>query len=68
VAYVYPDYHQPGDHWEKIDFDNMARINRMIALALVMIADNAEAPKWNEANPKTVRYAQAWKAIDRDVR
>ncbi len=63
VAYVYPDYHQPSDQWEKVDFDNMARVNRMIALALMMIADNAVAPKWNEANPKTARYVQAWKAL-----
>lgn len=63
VAFVYPDYHAPGDHWEKIDYANMARVNRMIALALVTIADNPEAPKWNEANPKTTRYVQAWRAL-----
>lgn len=68
VAYSYPDYHQPGDHWEKVDFNNMAGINRMIALALVMIADDTEAPKWNEANPKTARYLRAWKALNPEAR
>jgi Zn-dependent M28 family amino/carboxypeptidase len=63
VAFVYPDYHQPGDHWEKVDYENMTRVNRMIALSLVTIADNTEAPKWNEANPKTAKYVQAWKAL-----
>lgn len=63
VAFVYPDYHQPGDHWEKIDYANMARTNRMIARALITIADNPDAPKWNEANPKTARYVQAWRAL-----
>ncbi len=61
VAFEYPDYHGLGDHWEKVDYDNMARINRMVALSLLMIADNPVAPRWNEANPKTSRYVEAWK-------
>ncbi|HWC77349.1 MAG TPA: M28 family peptidase [Blastocatellia bacterium] len=61
VAYAYPDYHDVGDHWEKIDYENMGKVNRMIALALIMIADNSVEPKWNEANPKTARYVKAWK-------
>jgi len=28
-----------------------------------MIANNPEAPKWNEANPKTARYVTAWKKL-----
>ncbi|MBL8208354.1 MAG: M28 family peptidase [Blastocatellia bacterium] len=61
VAFEYPDYHGLGDHWEKVDYDNMARINRMVGLGLLMIADNPVAPKWNEANSKTSRYVEAWK-------
>jgi hypothetical protein len=61
VAFDYPDYHRPGDHWEKIDYANMARVDRTVALALMMIANNPEAPKWNEANPKTAPYVRAWK-------
>lgn len=61
VAFEYPDYHGLGDHWEKVDYDNMARTDRMVALGLLMIADNPTAPKWNEANPKTARYVEAWK-------
>jgi len=60
TAFVYPDYHRAGDHWEKIDYTNMEKVDRMVALALVMIANNSEAPKWNEANPKTARYVKAW--------
>jgi Peptidase family M28 len=63
VAFVFPDYHKVGDHWEKIDYANLASVNRMIALALATIADNAEPPKWNESNPKTERYVKAWKAL-----
>jgi hypothetical protein len=61
VAYVYPDYHGAGDHWDKIDYENMAKVNRCIALALLMIAENPQPPKWNESNPKTERYVKAWK-------
>ncbi len=63
VAFIFPDYHGVGDHWEKVDYANLAKVNRMVALALLTIADNPEAPKWNEANPKTAKYAQAWKAL-----
>jgi len=63
VAYVYPDYHGLGDHWNKIDYQNMARVNRAVALGVLMIANNPQAPRWNQANPKAARYAQAWKAL-----
>jgi hypothetical protein len=61
TAFNYPDYHRAGDHWDKIDYDNMAKVDRMVALALLMIANNAEPPKWNGANPKAARYVKAWK-------
>lgn len=62
VAFIFPDYHQVGDHWDKVNYPNLAKTNRMVALALLMMADNPEAPKWNEANTKTARYVQAWKS------
>jgi Zn-dependent M28 family amino/carboxypeptidase len=61
VAFAYPDYHAPGDHWEKIDYDNMAKVDRTVALGLLMIADDPAEPRWNAANPRTERYLQAWK-------
>ena len=60
VAYMYPDYHGLGDHWEKIDYANMEKVDRMVALALMMIADNSQEPRWNASNPKTARYLKAW--------
>jgi hypothetical protein len=63
VAFDYPDYHKPGDHWEKIDYANLAKVDRTIALALLTIADNAEPPKWNESNPKTAKYVRAWRDL-----
>jgi Zn-dependent M28 family amino/carboxypeptidase len=63
VAFEYPDYHRPADHWDKIDYENMARVNRMVALALIGIANNRVEPKWNVANPKTKKYVEAWRAM-----
>ncbi|HSB11821.1 MAG TPA: M28 family peptidase [Blastocatellia bacterium] len=60
TAFVYPDYHGVGDHWDKVDYANMEKVDRMVALALIMIANNPEAPKWNEANAQTARYIKAW--------
>jgi hypothetical protein len=56
VAAEYPDYHAVGDEWPKIDYDNMAKVDRMLALGMLMIADNPEAPKWNPQ--KAGRYAR----------
>ena len=60
VAYEFPDYHQVGDSWDKIDYENMAKVDRMVAVGLLMIANNPSEPKWNEANPKAARYVKAW--------
>jgi hypothetical protein len=59
VAYNFPDYHQAGDEWEKLDYDNMALVDRTIALAVVELANDSAATKWNEGNPKTAAYVKA---------
>ncbi|MGH9902307.1 MAG: M28 family peptidase, partial [Pyrinomonadaceae bacterium] len=61
VTFEFPDYHAVGDHWEKIDYANMAKINRLVAAGLFMIADGAREPRWNEANPKTAPYVKVWR-------
>lgn len=59
VAFDFPDYHAVGDEWQKIDYGNMARVDRMVALGLVHIANSAKAPEWNAKNAKTVPFRQA---------
>ena len=59
VAYEYPDYHGAADTWDKIDYTNMAAIDRTVALAVWMIANDPVAPRWNAANPKTAKYVEA---------
>jgi hypothetical protein len=59
VSYVFPDYHQPGDEWQKLDYDNMAKVDVTVALGILEMADSAQAPQWNKDNPKAARYVQA---------
>ncbi|MGA8027315.1 MAG: M28 family peptidase [Bryobacteraceae bacterium] len=59
VAFDYPDYHGLGDEWQKIDYDNMAKIDRMVALSLIEIANSARPPEWNAQNPKTLPFREA---------
>lgn len=62
VAYDFPDYHKQGDEWQKLDYENMAKVDRTIALAMIEVANSATAPKWDEANPKTAAFVKARQA------
>lgn len=59
VAFDYPDYHALGDEWQKVDYDNMARVDRMVALGIINIANADKAPKWNSQNPRTKPFRDA---------
>lgn len=59
VGYLFPDYHQPSDHWEKIDYANMAAVDRGIALAIVRLAESDQAPEWNASLPAAAGYREA---------
>ena len=61
VAFDFPGYHAADDHWDKVDYANMAKVDRMVARALLTIADDPEEPKWDESNPRAARYLKAWK-------
>ncbi|HEV1286904.1 MAG TPA: M28 family peptidase [Bryobacteraceae bacterium] len=63
VAFDYPDYHKVSDHWEKVDYTNMAKVDRAVALALLQLASDAPPPKWNDSNPKAKKYADAAKKL-----
>lgn len=65
VLYEFSDYHKVGDHWQKIDYDNMAKVTRMVTLGLIMLADDAVAPKWNATLPAVAPYIKAQQALTR---
>ena len=63
VAFDYPDYHGVGDEWQKIDYENMARVDRMVALGVINIASSAAAPQWNAGNAKTEPFREAQRKL-----
>lgn len=63
VAFDFPDYHGVGDEWNKIDYDNMAKVDKTVALGVIRLASNPSPPKWDETNPKAEKYVTAWKAL-----
>ncbi|MCU1326518.1 MAG: putative aminopeptidase [Bryobacterales bacterium] len=58
VAYEYPEYHAVGDEWPKLDYVNMAAIDRAVAAGIVRLADDPIAPKWAESK-ETESYRPA---------
>ncbi|MGC9951431.1 MAG: M28 family peptidase [Bryobacteraceae bacterium] len=59
VGYVFPDYHKPGDEWPKLDYDNLAKVDLTVALAVFRLANSLETPQWNKDIPDTQRYIKA---------
>jgi len=60
AAFLFPDYHRPGDEWPKLDYVNMARLTRAIAWSAFAVADAPERPAWqNVPATDTFRSAQA---------
>jgi hypothetical protein len=68
VAFDFPDYHGLGDRWQKIDYENMARVDRMIALGVLNIANTAKVPQWNAQNPKVTAFREAQQKLLRQAR
>jgi len=59
VAFDFPDYHKVSDSWEKIDYDNMAAVDRAVTLGIMKLASGAAPPQWNEQYPPARKYADA---------
>lgn len=63
TSYEFPDYHRVGDEWPKVDYENMTKIVRSVCAGVWSVANSKQPVKWNEANDKTKRYVDAWKAL-----
>jgi hypothetical protein len=63
VAYEFPDYHGVADTWDKIDYDNMAAVDRTVALAILTIANDPQAPRWHVGNAKAAKYMEAGRKL-----
>jgi hypothetical protein len=60
VAAEFPDYHAPGDTWEKIDYVNMANVDRGVAAGILRLADESTPPRWSDAKGAAI-YREAAK-------
>ena len=63
VPAMFADYHTVRDKWEKIDFMNMAKLDRAIALGLIRMADDPRPPEWNGENAKAAVYDARWRQL-----
>ncbi len=68
TAFIFPDYHGAGDHWDLVDYDNMAAAARMVALGLKKLANADDPPTWTEGHRQTGRYIEAWNKLHGIVR
>jgi len=59
----FAEYHAVGDTWEKIDYANLARLDGMIALGLIRLADDSQPPQWNAGNPAVGEYREEWRRM-----
>ncbi len=59
VAFDFPDYHKVSDSWDKIDYDNMAAVDRAVTLGMLRLASDEAPPKWNEQYAPARRYVEA---------
>ena len=48
VAFEFSDYHAVSDEAGKIDYANLAKVDRGIAAGLAAVANAAEPPRWSE--------------------
>jgi hypothetical protein len=54
VAFEYPDYHALSDKIQKIDFANMAKVDRGVAAGILQLADEPEAPAWSNSGSAAI--------------
>ena len=63
VAYEFPDYHAVGDEWQKLDYDNMAKVDQAVGVAVLRMASALAPPKWNEEYTAARPYIEAAKKL-----
>jgi Zn-dependent M28 family amino/carboxypeptidase len=63
VAAEFSDYHGVGDEWQKIDYANMANVDRAITLGVLQLASDAAPPHWNDSSSVARKYADAAKKL-----
>lgn len=54
AGYMHPDYHRPTDEVERINVNHMAKIIEGIYHGMILFADRAKRPAYNEAGKKAL--------------
>lgn len=52
---LHDDYHTPADEPDRLDYDKIARVARLVFLTAHRLADSALEPKWTEAGRAVIR-------------
>lgn len=72
TTYGYAEYHGLTDHADKINYENMAKVDRMLMLGLYMLANDVEPPHWlgdnddkenSEIGKQTEPFITAWQKL-----
>ena len=58
TSFEFPDYHGLKDEWQKIDFPEMVKVDRLVARVVWRVANDPESPHWNSQNQKTAKYRE----------
>jgi hypothetical protein len=64
VAFEFPDYHAVSDQAAKLDYANLAKVDRGIAAGVAAVANAVEAPKWSNAKGARA-YRMARRSVDK---
>ena len=67
TAFEFPDYHRVGDSADKLDYENMVKVLRVVAEATMAIANSPTVPKWNADLPRVKRYIEAQKKLSESI-
>ena len=63
AALDFPDYHRPTDRWPKLDYENMAKLDRALATAILHLANRDELPRWNQRSKDAKEFLDAWRGL-----
>jgi Zn-dependent M28 family amino/carboxypeptidase len=59
TAFEFKDYHQVSDHADKIDYENMMKVTKVVAAGTLEIANNPVAPNWSKDNKRVAKFVEA---------
>ena len=59
TAFEFPDYHGLKDEWQKINYENMAKIDKVVGAVVSQLAESPRKPTWNNRLTQTEPFRKA---------